>query len=116
MTGSSHTDHPVTPDGRYMIVRGRLWRRSDPALSDDERERRVGVLMTARRSVGTALRSGDTDALRAARAQVDDAKRSLGERGPVWWSAGSPDLNRHLFPTTPYADWFACLTADRKER
>lgn len=114
MTGSSHADQPVTPDGRYMIVRGRLWRRADPALGHDARERLVGALMAARRAVGTALRSGDRDALRTARAQVDEAKRSLGERGPVWWSDGAPDLNRHMVHTTPYADWFDCLTAGRK--
>jgi len=22
--------HPVTPDGRYFVVRGRLWRMSNP--------------------------------------------------------------------------------------
>ena len=25
--------YPVTPDGRYFMIRGRLWRMSDPALS-----------------------------------------------------------------------------------
>jgi hypothetical protein len=24
--------HPVTPDGRYFVVRGRLWRLADPAI------------------------------------------------------------------------------------
>jgi len=28
-----------TPDGRYFVVKGRLWRKSDPRLSDDERQR-----------------------------------------------------------------------------
>jgi hypothetical protein len=45
--------------------------------------------------------------LRAARARVDAAKRALGERGPVWWVDGSPDLNRRLARNTPYAAWFA---------
>ena len=31
--------YPVTPDGRYFMVRGRLWRMSDPAL-DPARARR----------------------------------------------------------------------------
>jgi hypothetical protein len=26
------THHPVTPDGRYFVVAGRLWRMSDPTL------------------------------------------------------------------------------------
>jgi hypothetical protein len=25
--------HPVTPDGRYFVVRGRLWRPANPGLS-----------------------------------------------------------------------------------
>jgi hypothetical protein len=29
--------HPVTPDGRYFVVRGRLWRMADPDL-DPERK------------------------------------------------------------------------------
>ena len=47
-----------------------------------------------------------------ARARVDAAKVALGERGPVWWTDGAPDLNRHLAKNTPYADWFAHLEED----
>lgn len=101
--------YPVTPDGRYFVVRGRLWRRSDPALDEEARARLVGELMTARRAVGAAQRNGDTEALAQARAQVDRAKRALGERGPVWWDDGAPDFNRRMAVNTPYADWFAAL-------
>lgn len=66
-------------------------------------------LMSARRAVRTALAAGDTDVLAAARRSVDKAKVGLGERGPVWWTDGSPDLNRHMARNTPYADWFASL-------
>ena len=97
-----------------MVIRGRLWRRSDPALGDDERARLVSALMTARRAVGAALRSADREALRAARDAVDRAKRALGERGPVWWSDGAPDLDRKMVCTTPYSDWFAAPSAGRK--
>jgi hypothetical protein len=96
--------HPVTPDGRYFVVRGRLWRRSDPRLSDADRQALVAELMSARRAVRAALSTGDRNDLAAARARVDAAKRGLGERGPVWWTDGSPDLNRHMARTTPYAD------------
>ena len=41
----------------------------------------------------------------ADRAAVDAAKRALGERGPVWWTDGAPDLNRRLARNTPYAGW-----------
>jgi hypothetical protein len=34
------------------------------------------------------------------------AKVALGERGPVWWSDGAPDFNRHLVKNTPYRSWY----------
>jgi hypothetical protein len=101
--------HPVTPDGRYFVVRGRLWRCSNPSLSEDERQRHVNELMTARRQVGTALKAGDAIAEQNARAKVDEAKIALGERGPVWWTDGAPDLNRKMVDRSPYADWFSGL-------
>lgn len=97
----------VTPDGRYLIVRGRLWRRANPALPEERRAAHVRDLMAARRAVGAAKRSGDPDAEASAHAAVDRAKRALGERGPVWWDDGAPDLNRRMARTTPYADWYA---------
>lgn len=98
---------PVTPDGRYIVVRGRLWRRANPHLPEGERQKHVAALMAARRGVRSALSDGDTNALRAARAAVDAAKVALGERGPVWWGDGAPDLNRHMIRNTAYADWYA---------
>ena len=101
--------YPVTPDGRYFVVRGRLWRTTDPALPEQERVRLTSELMIGRRAVQAAGRIADAAALRAARAAVDAAKVALGERGPVWWSDGAPDYNRHLAKNTPYAAWFAGL-------
>ena len=100
-----------TPDGRYIVVRGRLWRKANPGLSDSERESFVHNLMGARRAVDQARRSGHESAEHAAHAAVDIAKRKLGERGPVWWTDGAPDLNRHMARTTPYAAWFATINA-----
>lgn len=99
--------HPVTPDGRYFVVRGRLWRMSNPSLKADERDLLVKALMAARRAVALARQSQDKDAQDDAHEAVDRAKRDLGERGPVWWTDGAPDLNRHLARTGPYAEWFA---------
>ncbi|KTT32965.1 hypothetical protein [Pseudomonas rhizoryzae] len=104
--------YPITPDGRYFVVRGRLWRCTDPTLPSDRRAALTHELMEARRQVGTAKRQDDAAALRAARATVDAAKRALGERGPVWWTDGAPDYNRHLAKNTPYADWYGQLDAD----
>ena len=51
---------PITPDGRYLVVDGVLWRRTDPRLPDAERERQVSALMDARRDIGRAMRARDT--------------------------------------------------------
>lgn len=104
--------YPVTPDGRYFVVRGRLWRCSNPQLSGEERQRLTSVLMAARRGKGSAMRAGDKRGQEEARQEVDAAKIALGERGPVWWTDGEPDLNRHLVKNTPYGEWFRSLAAD----
>ena len=97
---------PVTPDGRYFVVRGRLWRCTNPALTADQRTRLTKELMDARRAKKAAMKADDAEARETARAAVDTAKVALGERGPVWWTDGSPDLNRHLAKNTPYSTWF----------
>lgn len=104
--------HPVTPDGRYFVVRGRLWRTTNPAIPEERRRELTVQLMAARRAVGAARRAGDPRALAAARAAVDAAKVALGERGPVWWTDGAPDLNRRMVVNTPYAAWYAGLEKD----
>lgn len=86
-------------------MRGRLWRASNPNLSEPERQRLVSELMSARRAVRDA--AGEANATAAARKRVDAAKVALGERGPVWWEDGAPDLNRKLAKNTPYAEWWA---------
>jgi hypothetical protein len=101
-----------TPDGRYLVVRGRLWRRSDPRLPAEERERWVAELMRARRDVSAAKRSGDTDLLADARRRVHEAKVALGERGPAWWTDGAPDYTRRMAENTPYRDWYLSLPDD----
>lgn len=100
-------DPLTTPDGRYLVVRGRLWRKSNPALPPDTRQALVDELMSARRAVRAALRRNDEALLRDARDRVDAAKVGLGERGPVWWTDGTPDLNRHMARNTCYAEWYA---------
>lgn len=89
--------HARTPDSRYFVVRGRLWRCSNPALSDGQRVTTVTELMAARRAVKDAKRANDAVALAKARLSVDAAKHTLGERGPVWWHDGAPDymFERH---------------------
>jgi hypothetical protein len=100
---------PHTPDGRYIVVRGRLWRAANPGLPSEVRDALTRQLMDARRRVGAAKRAGDPEAMRRARADVHAAKVALGERGPAWWSDGAKDFNRHLARNSPYARWFADL-------
>jgi hypothetical protein len=99
----------MTPDGRYIVVRGRLWRATNPGLTPEARLRLVRDLMAARRDVGAARRQGNRAALADAGFRVDAAKVDLGERGTVWWLDGEPDLNRRMARTTAYADWYRSL-------
>ena len=95
-----------TPDGRYFVVRGRLWRATNPGLDASVRSDLVKALMQARREVGIAIRAQDRVRLANARSAVDAAKVSLGERGPAWWTDGAKDYNRYLVKNSPYASWY----------
>ena len=99
----------ITPDGRYLVVRGRLWRAANPNLSPARRAALVSDLMAARREVRAAARAADTERLADARAAVHAAKVALGERGPVWWTDGARDFNRQLVKNTLYAEWYESL-------
>lgn len=92
-----------TPDGRYIVVRARLWRATNPQLPQAELARLTVALMDARRQLkGEA----SIDVRAAARAAVHAAKVALGERGPVWWTDGERDHNRQMVQNTPYAAWY----------
>lgn len=97
----------TTPDKRYFIVDGRLWRTTNPRLKPSVKAELVSELMSARRAVNVALKNENKPAERAARGRVNKAKIALGERGPVWWRDGQPDYNRRLVKNTPYAEWHA---------
>ncbi|MCB0076229.1 MAG: hypothetical protein KDD73_02325 [Anaerolineales bacterium] len=109
MSDKAAARYPTTPDGRYFVVRGRLWRCSNPALPEKERQQLVNELMSARSAVGRALRHADKAAEVTARQRVHAAKVALGERGPVWWADGAPDYNRHMAVNSPYKAWFEAL-------
>ena len=74
-----------TSDGRYVVIDGRRWRATDPLIPEDAAAALRSELMAARRAVGAALRAGDAEAERTARARVQRAKTALGERGTPWW-------------------------------
>jgi hypothetical protein len=72
----------VTPDGRYLVIDGRRWRATDPAIPEARRSELTRALMAWRREV---RRTRGTEAESAARAGVQAAKVALGERGTPWW-------------------------------
>src|SRR6478609_9617704 len=50
--------HPVTPDGRYFVVRGKLWRMANPNLAPAKKAALVNELMKARSAVRLAKLAG----------------------------------------------------------
>ena len=78
-----------TDDGRWIVVGGRRWRASDPAIPERWRKELVDALMAARRAVGAAGRAKDEVAVAEARRRVRWAKVALGERGEPWWDPPS---------------------------
>lgn len=93
---------PVTPDGRYFVAKSRLWRCTEPSVSDAARVAWTRDLMQVRSAV---RRARTPEAMTAARARVHEAKVRLGERGPVWWDDGAEDVNRHHPKNTVSAGW-----------
>jgi hypothetical protein len=84
---------------------------ANPNLSSAARSAFVKELMAARNAVRSAKLAGNQAAEAAAHRAVDIVKRKLGERGSVWWTDGSPDLNRHVVKNTPYNAWYSDLKA-----
>ena len=76
------SDPERTDDGRYVVVEGRRWRATDPAIPSRRRDELTRALMAWRREV---RRTKGTDQEKAARAGVQRAKVALGERGTPWW-------------------------------
>ena len=99
--------YPHTPDGRYFVAKDRLWRCTDPRLTDEEKRCHVKALMKARRAVRSAQQQDDKEGLRQAREAVQEAKEALGERGPVWWQDGAPDEGGLAPQNSSYAQWWA---------
>lgn len=96
----------TTPDNRYIVVRGRLWRAANPGLDPALHSKLVSELMAARRDIKALSKKDDSARLAEARDKVNRAKVALGERGPVWWTDGAADYNRYMIKNTPYAQWY----------
>ncbi|XVV39113.1 hypothetical protein ACQPXT_39250 [Streptomyces sp. CA-100214] len=74
-----------TPDGHFVVIKGRKWRATDPSVPEEAAARLRRHLMSARRAVRRALAESDARAEAAARSRVNHAKIALGERGTPWW-------------------------------
>jgi hypothetical protein len=93
-----------TDDGHYVIIDGRKWRATNPSLSEEKRQELVNELMSARRAVGAAKRTGNKADEQAARARVNKAKVALGERGEKWWEKNEqPTFNIRYSEETQHA-------------
>ncbi len=71
-----------TDDGHHVVIDGRKWRATDPAIPAGRRDELQRILMAWRREV---KRTRGTGQERASRAGVQAAKVALGERGTPWW-------------------------------
>ena len=71
-------NEPASTDyGRYVVINGRRWRATDPAIPEERRAELTRILMAWRREV---RRTKGTAGEAAARAGVQAAKVALGER------------------------------------
>ena len=104
--------YPRTPDGRYFVAKGRLWRCTNPNLPETERRAHVKALMKARNAVRLATNEVEE---REARAAVHVAKVALGERGEPWWGDSAEPQDRLAPQNSTYADWWASLDDAERE-
>ena len=88
------SENSDSDDERWLIVKGRRWRRIDPALEPSVIEELKSRLGAARNAVKQAKRRGAENDLAEARRRVDVAKHGLGERGEYWWEMSLEDRRR----------------------
>lgn len=68
-----------TEDGRYIVIKGRRWRATDPDIPEERNAELRSILMAWRREVKR------TSGAPESRAGVHATKVALGERGTPWW-------------------------------
>ncbi|WP_210604232.1 biopolymer transporter Tol [Brevibacterium oceani] len=79
------TEDSYSEDDKWLVVKGRRWRRTDPELESTVVEELKSHLGKARNAVRTTKKNGTEEELKQARHRVDIAKHGLGERGDYWW-------------------------------
>ncbi|CAM3731557.1 hypothetical protein [Nocardioides zeicaulis] len=96
-----------TDEERWLVVDGRRWRRTDPAVPEDALARLKSHLGRGRSGVRTAP---DDAALASTRRRTQLAKVGLGERGTPWWE--QTDAERRERWETALAELDALDAAD----
>ncbi|MEO5709998.1 MAG: hypothetical protein ABIQ59_09255 [Nocardioidaceae bacterium] len=91
----------TTRDGRYLVIGGRRWRATDPAIPEERRDVLTRVLMAWRREVRRAKGTADEP---DARAGVQAAKVALGERGEPWWEQSDEQRRARWSAEVPAPD------------
>jgi hypothetical protein len=87
-----------TADGRYVVIDGRRWRATDPAIPEERRDELTRVLMAWRREVRLAKGTSEE---KQARAGVQAAKVALGERGTPWWEQSDDERRERWSAEVP---------------
>jgi len=87
-----------TGDGRYIVIKGRRWRASDPAIPELRRAELTWTLMAWRREV---RRTKGTAEEPTARAGVHATKVALGERGAPWWEQSDREREARWSASVP---------------
>ena len=75
------TSELTTPDGRYFVLQGRLWRASNPTLAAERKVKYMRDLLNGRRALKAAKLAGDEAAITAARHLVAADVVRAGEPG-----------------------------------
>lgn len=91
----------LTPDGHHVVVDGRRWRATDPAIPEERRAELTRILMAWRREV---RRTKGSPAERGARDGVQAAKVALGERGTPWWEQPDDERRERWSAAVPVPD------------
>ncbi|WP_205472498.1 hypothetical protein [Nocardioides sp. SYSU D00038] len=92
------TEPEPTADGRYVVIDGRRWRATDPAIPEERRGELQRALMAWRREV---KRTKGTHEERGARDGVQAAKVALGERGTPWWEQSEAERRQRWEAEVP---------------
>ena len=96
------SEPPKTDDGHYIVINGRRWRATDPAIPEARRAELTRILMAWRRDV---RRTRGTDEESTSRAGVNAAKVALGERGkPPWWEQSDVERRERWEADVPTPD------------